>query len=92
MSSTTQRVDLGVYWVEVVLEKGKPPVLRSSLERVAAPADSQGDERWDEHTAAMDGMEALLLAMAGDGLSITTPEMICAIQSAIHGIDNHYGE
>lgn len=45
-----------------------------------------------EYNAAIDGMEALILALLVNGVDVTSLEFSLAIQSALDAINNNFGD
>ena len=52
--------------------------------------DGTNPEEDREYCAAIDGLEALILAMACEGIKIDTAEMIAAIETAVDSITNNF--
>ncbi len=54
--------------------------------------DGDGDDPNPEYDAAVDGFEAFLLALACEGVDVTTPEFQRAIDTVVDGIVTNHGD
>jgi hypothetical protein len=88
----TTHIKLAGWEAVIVINKGVSSIeFESNLERKALTAEelkTSEDDHWDEHTSAMDGFEAVVLALACEGFDLNEPKMKEALQSALDAIAN----
>ena len=79
MQGSTRLIQLGVYNIEIRLN-GTGGSIVSSL----------GGGANHQYSAAINGMESLLLALACSGVDVTTPKVKEAIETTVDAISNQY--
>ncbi len=80
-------VDLGVFGITIEYIGSRAVSVKSNLRKTYTcyPADPN---YCNDYNRAVSGLEALLLALAGAGVDVTTPQIKEAIETAVEGIGN----
>lgn len=82
MAIITVKLNNGVEFTITQREEGGAAAIKSTF-------DTEHDD--SQYSAALDGVESLILSMYCEGIDVTRPSFIKALETTLEAIDNNYG-
>jgi CheY-specific phosphatase CheX len=83
-------IETNCFGIVVTLDGNGGGTIKSDLREPADVLDMDSDPEAHLYDAALDGLEALILAHACAGIDITTPAYLEGIETAVEAMGSHF--